>query len=133
VPLIGGWDWDSSETSKFRLLAFAGFSANSAVLLYTSGRQALYTLDAGVSAVHLLNPKHQITWSLGAGFAEDSSTVSSPKIKMPGDVVAAYRPRTIWSLSNAFSSAFKELESIPQFKVTAKLGEFLETRFSKSF
>jgi hypothetical protein len=38
-----------------------------------------------------------------------------------------FRPRTIWSLSNAFTSAFKELEPIPQFKSTAKLGEFLES------
>ena len=44
-----------------------------------------------------------------------------------------FRPRTIWSLSNAFTSAFKELEPIPQFKATAKLGEFLESRFSQSF
>ncbi len=44
-----------------------------------------------------------------------------------------FRPRTIWSLSNAFTSAFKELEPIPQFKATAKLGEFLEARFSQSF
>ena len=32
-----------------------------------------------------------------------------------------FRPRTIWSLSNAFTSAFKELDPIPQFKATAKL------------
>ena len=44
-----------------------------------------------------------------------------------------FRPRTIWSLSVAFTSAFKELDPIPQFKATAKLGEFLETRFSQSF
>jgi hypothetical protein len=44
-----------------------------------------------------------------------------------------FRPRTIWSLSNAFTSAFKELDPIPQFKATAKLGEFLEARFSQSF
>ena len=44
-----------------------------------------------------------------------------------------FKPRTIWSLSNAFTSAFKQLEPIPQFKVTAKLGEFLEARFSQSF
>jgi hypothetical protein len=44
-----------------------------------------------------------------------------------------FRSRTIWSLSNAFTSAFKELDPIPQFKATAKLGEFLETRFSQSF
>ena len=41
--------------------------------------------------------------------------------------------RTMWSLSNAFTSAFKELDPIPQFKATAKLGEFLEARFSRSF
>ena len=43
------------------------------------------------------------------------------------------RPRTMWSLSNAFSSAFKGLDPIPQFKATAKLGAFLETRFKQSF
>jgi hypothetical protein len=44
-----------------------------------------------------------------------------------------FRSRTIWSLSNAFTSAFKELDPIPQFRATAKLGEFLENRFSQSF
>ena len=38
-----------------------------------------------------------------------------------------FQPRTMWSLSNAFTSAFKELEPIPQFKATAKLGAFLDT------
>jgi hypothetical protein len=42
-----------------------------------------------------------------------------------------FQPRTIWGLSNAFTSAFKQLDPIPQFKATAKLGEFLETRFSQ--
>ncbi len=37
-----------------------------------------------------------------------------------------FAPRTMWSLSNAFTSAFKELEPIPQFKATAKLGAFLD-------
>jgi Domain of unknown function (DUF932) len=36
-----------------------------------------------------------------------------------------FSPRTMWSLSNAFTSAFKKLYPIPQFKATAKLGEFL--------
>ena len=36
-----------------------------------------------------------------------------------------FQPRTMWSLSNAFTSAFKELDPIPQFKATAKLGVFL--------
>jgi hypothetical protein len=44
-----------------------------------------------------------------------------------------FRPRTLWSLSNAFTSAFKELDPIPQFKATAKLGGFLETRFKQTF
>ena len=44
-----------------------------------------------------------------------------------------FRPRTIWSLSNAFTSAFKELEPSPQFKATARLGEFLEAWFAGSF
>jgi len=44
-----------------------------------------------------------------------------------------FLPRTIWSLSNALTSAFKELDPIPQFKATVKLGEFLEARFSQSF
>jgi len=44
-----------------------------------------------------------------------------------------FEPRSTWSLSNAFTSAFKELAPIPQFKATAKLGAFLEARFSGSF
>jgi hypothetical protein len=35
--------------------------------------------------------------------------------------------RTLWSLSNAFTSAFKELEPIPQYKGTAKLAGFLQS------
>lgn len=44
-----------------------------------------------------------------------------------------FQPRTMWSLSNAFTSAFKELDPIPQFKATAKLGGFLEAGFSGPF
>src|SRR5438270_13469931 len=36
-----------------------------------------------------------------------------------------FSARTMWSLSNAFTSAFKKLDPLPQFKATAKLGEFL--------
>lgn len=32
-----------------------------------------------------------------------------------------FRQRTIWDLSNAFTSVFRELNSIPQFKATANL------------
>lgn len=40
--------------------------------------------------------------------------------------VEEFAPRTMWSLSNAFTSAFKELDPIPQFKAAAKLASFLE-------
>jgi hypothetical protein len=36
-----------------------------------------------------------------------------------------FQPRTLWSLSNAFTSAFKELDPIPQFRATAKVAGFL--------
>jgi hypothetical protein len=46
--------------------------------------------------------------------------------------VEDFAPRTLWSLSNAFTSAFKDLEPIPQFKATASLGSFLELATSGS-
>ena len=39
-----------------------------------------------------------------------------------------FAPRTQWSLANAFTSAFKDLDPIPQFKATANLAPFLENR-----
>jgi hypothetical protein len=36
-----------------------------------------------------------------------------------------FKPRTLWSLSNAFTSAMKQLDPIPQFRATAKLAPFL--------
>lgn len=36
-----------------------------------------------------------------------------------------FAPRTLWSLSNAFTSTFKKLAPIKQFEVTAKLGAFM--------
>ena len=38
-----------------------------------------------------------------------------------------FEPRTLWSLSNAFTSAFKQLEPVARFKATARLGAFLGT------
>jgi hypothetical protein len=38
-----------------------------------------------------------------------------------------FSPRTMWSLSNSFTSAFKELEPVPAFRATAKLADFLRT------
>src|SRR4029077_9408200 len=37
-----------------------------------------------------------------------------------------FESRTMWSLSNAFTSAYKDLDPIPQFRATAKLSRFLE-------
>lgn len=37
-----------------------------------------------------------------------------------------FKPRTFWSLSNAFTSAFKKLKPVPQYQATAKLGKFLD-------
>lgn len=37
-----------------------------------------------------------------------------------------FAPRTMWSLSNAFTHAFKGLDPIPQQKAAASLGEFLQ-------
>ena len=39
--------------------------------------------------------------------------------------VEEFQPRPMWSLSNAFTTAFKELEPIPQYKATGKLAGFL--------
>jgi hypothetical protein len=41
---------------------------------------------------------------------------------------AEFAPRTMWSLSNAFTSALKSLDPIPFFQATAKLGTFLNSK-----
>lgn len=40
--------------------------------------------------------------------------------------IEEFTPRTVWSLANSFTSAFKELDPFPQFRVAPKLGPFLE-------
>jgi len=42
----------------------------------------------------------------------------------------AFLPRTLWSLSNAFTSAFKELSALKQFQISAKLGGFMQRQGS---
>lgn len=39
-----------------------------------------------------------------------------------------FAPRSMWSLSNAFTSALKRLDPVPQYRAAAKLAAFLETR-----
>ena len=41
--------------------------------------------------------------------------------------IEEFAPRTTWSLSNAFTSAFKDLDPIPQFRAPAKLASFIES------
>ena len=41
-----------------------------------------------------------------------------------------FEARTLWSLSNAFTSAFKTLDPIPQMKATAALAGFLDSKVS---
>jgi hypothetical protein len=36
-----------------------------------------------------------------------------------------FKPSTVWSLSNAFTTAFKELAPVRQYEMTARLGKFL--------
>jgi len=38
-----------------------------------------------------------------------------------------FKARTLWSLSNAFTSAFKQLKPVAQFQATAKLGGYLQS------
>lgn len=35
-----------------------------------------------------------------------------------------FKPRTLWSLQNSFTEAFKVLDPLPQYRATASLGEF---------
>ncbi len=44
----------------------------------------------------------------------------------------AFEGRNLWSLSNAFTSAFKRLNPIQQFRATAKLGAYLEPIAAKT-
>jgi hypothetical protein len=63
------------------------------------------------------------------------STSTSPFVQIGGNEpqYEEFRPQALWSLSNAFTSAFKELDPIPQFKATPKLGAFLEERLARKF
>ena len=39
-----------------------------------------------------------------------------------------FEPRTLFSLSNAFTSAFKQIDPIPAYRATAELATFLGRR-----
>ncbi|HVG29009.1 MAG TPA: hypothetical protein VM864_04745 [Pyrinomonadaceae bacterium] len=38
---------------------------------------------------------------------------------------AEFEQRTVWSLENAFTTAFKTLQPVRQYEMTARLGKFL--------
>lgn len=40
--------------------------------------------------------------------------------------IEEFQPRSMWSLSNAFTSTFRRLDAIPQFRATAQLGQFFQ-------
>jgi hypothetical protein len=63
------------------------------------------------------------------------SELTSPFLQIGGNEPQydEFKPRTVWSLSNAFTSALKDLDPIPQFRATARLGGLLEARFKQSF
>jgi hypothetical protein len=37
-----------------------------------------------------------------------------------------FKPKTLWSLENAFTHGFKLLKPIPQYQATAQLGQFMK-------
>jgi hypothetical protein len=39
-----------------------------------------------------------------------------------------FRPRNLWSLTNAFTGAIKQLEPIPQYRAAAEIGRFFQAR-----
>jgi hypothetical protein len=43
-----------------------------------------------------------------------------------------FREKTVWSLENAFTTAFKQLKPVQQYQATAKLGKFLKP-YSQAF
>jgi hypothetical protein len=43
-----------------------------------------------------------------------------------------FKPQTVWSLENAFTTAFKELKPVKQYEAAAKLGRLL-TPYTKAF
>lgn len=42
--------------------------------------------------------------------------------------IEEFKPRTLWSLSNAFTTAFKKLVPLQKFRCTAKLADFLREK-----
>lgn len=43
-----------------------------------------------------------------------------------------FKPRTVWSVSNAFTSAFKEARPDKRYELTARHGKFL-TPYTQAF
>lgn len=91
APVMGGWEWDGGGISGFRLMVHVRFQAESAEVPDRPDVRRLFSMEAGVSAIHVLDRDNQITWSAGAGAAEDRETLSSPKPRLVGRVIALHR------------------------------------------
>jgi PAS domain S-box-containing protein len=104
------------------LVAMLGYSSAEEVLQLNLARDVFAEPEAGLQLLHEWQVtgeiEDEVQWKrrdqrlITVRLASNHSTRNS-------------RQRTMWSLSNAFTSACKELDPIPQFKATAKLGAFL--------
>jgi Domain of unknown function (DUF932) len=114
---------------------------------HTKSFNLIDTLSVGVDRIqrNFAPMRHQVeTWRqtqitdiqarliIYAAFVEGK--LDAPKSLLPEVHRLYFEPeypefsaRTMWSLSNAFTSAFKELEPIPQYRATAKLAGFLQS------
>ena len=89
-----------------------------------SGRfKATDKLIASLKTATLMQSKNPSKWLTGWTCRGELRVTVHSALQPVHD---EFQPRTMWSLSNAFTSAFKELEPIPQYKATAKLAGFLQ-------
>jgi hypothetical protein len=115
---------------------------------HTKNLDLVELVSIGVDKVqrNFIPLKHQIeqwmSWPVGedqakliiyAAFVESRLSISRQLLPVVhrcffNPEYEAFQAKTLWTLSNAFTSAFKELKPIPQFKAMAKLGSFLEAQ-----
>jgi hypothetical protein len=70
---------------------------------------------------------HRVSFLAEANLSEVESSDFNPRASS-GDAFTV-----VWKPLERFHVGIQELDPIPQLKATAKLGEFLESRFSQSF
>ena len=122
--------WILDNVPGARSLAEAGklaFGTIDSWLLWKLTQGRLHATDASNASRTLLLDIHRGVWD-----DELLDAFDIPRSLLPEVHRLYFEPqypefaaRTMWSLSNAFTSAFKKLDPVPQFKATAKLGGFL--------